>query len=92
MGRKSKTAGDYLHKRMIRLRCSRCKQTMLVRRNPDIDPPSAATCVTSFCNKCESGGEFDLIHYFDTHGKEVSGDPDTFAAASLRARSGGESR
>lgn len=56
--------------------CERCGNAVLGIRK-DYDPPTAVRLVTSYCDICDEGGDFENVHYEDSKGKEFAWDDDS---------------
>lgn len=56
----------------IHLKCRRCKATRSNMARADWDHPDAVAMVLSYCPRCDKGGEFEDVAYFDADGKELS--------------------
>lgn len=63
----------------ITMVCDTCGRRIETPR-ADTDPPAAQECHGITCPDCDTGG-FDLPAFLDEHGREVSGDPETFNKA-----------
>lgn len=55
----------------IHMRCRRCKKTFSNVPRTFYDNPNAAVCVMSYCDRCDTGGEFESSWYYDAAGKEL---------------------
>lgn len=55
----------------IHLRCSRCKNTRSNMARSDFDPAGAAVMVLNYCPRCDTGGGFEDVAYYDRNGVEI---------------------
>jgi hypothetical protein len=58
----------------IHLKCRRCKNTRSNMARSDSDPARAVVMVLNYCPRCDRGGEFEDVAYYDASGAEI--DPD----------------
>jgi hypothetical protein len=58
--------------RNVKLRCSVCKRTMMVCKDPT-DPPGTAV-VESPCDKCDNPGDKPETRYYDAQGHWFDGE------------------
>jgi hypothetical protein len=56
----------------VRLCCPDCHRTMLAEREMT-DPPLTAA-VEVLCDKCDDGGGFPEVHYYDAEGRWFDGE------------------
>ncbi len=55
----------------IHLRCRRSKQTRSNMDRYEHDLPNSAVLVSNYCDRCDTGGEFEDIAYFTIEGTEL---------------------
>lgn len=55
----------------IHLKCRRCKATRSNMARAEHDDPAAVVMVLNYCPRCDKGGEFEDVAYFDAAGKEL---------------------
>ncbi len=58
----------------IHLKCRRCKNTRSNMARADFDPINAVVMVMSYCPRCDRGGEFESVEYYDAVGREITED------------------
>ncbi len=58
----------------IHLKCRRCKNTRSNMARADFDPVNAVVMVMNYCPRCDRGGEFESVEYYDAAGREITED------------------
>jgi hypothetical protein len=58
----------------IHMKCFKCKLTRSNMPRESFDPINAAVLMSNFCCRCDKGGEFESIEYYDINGKIIIDD------------------
>ena len=53
----------------VKLRCPQCKRSIMAKRDPT-DLPGTAT-VEVLCDRCDDGGGFPEVFYYNADGKQL---------------------
>lgn len=58
----------------IHLKCRRCGKTRSNMARGEYDDPRAVAMVMAYCDRCDTGGEFEDVRYYDATGVELMED------------------
>lgn len=56
----------------IHIKCRRCGKTRSNIKRSSFDHPDAVVILMSYCDRCDTGGEWEETEYFDKDGKALS--------------------